>query len=58
LAFYLRSLSHEFIHIASQEKFGADFSFLHPEDYAFRELMEEAFARSLVSVKTSTSSSA
>ena len=49
LAYYLENIAHEFIHIDVSEKYFKDFnySFLNPEDYAFRYLMEEAFANTL-----------
>ena len=45
---YLLNISHEFIHIAVADKYVSNFnySFLAPEDFAFRHLMEEAFASS------------
>ena len=48
-AYYLVTLAHEFIHLEIMEKYGnpANFSFLPPEDYAFLNLMEEAFSNSL-----------
>jgi hypothetical protein len=46
LPYYLRILTHELIHIGMMEKYGdtCNYSFLPPEDYAFLNLMEEAFA--------------
>ena len=48
-AYYLVTIAHEFIHLGIMEKYGnpANFSFLPPEDYAFLNLMEEAFSSSL-----------
>ena len=48
-SYYLVTLAHEIIHLGVLEKYGnpANFSFLPPEDYAFLNLMEEAFAGTL-----------
>ena len=42
-------LAHEFIHVDLSDKYGDHliYSFLHPEDFAFMYLMEEAFARTM-----------
>ena len=49
LDYYLQLLAHEFVHIDIIDKYGnnLDFGFLNPEDYAFSQLMEEAFCNSL-----------
>jgi hypothetical protein len=49
LAYYLKNAAHEFIHIAMSEKYGptTHSNFLYPEDYAFQNLMEEAFANAV-----------
>lgn len=49
IEYYLGSLAHEFIHISVMKKYISDnnYIFLKPIDYAFRMLMEEAFANSL-----------
>ena len=46
---YLTILIHEFIHIDIAENYllSMDYSFLHPEDWAFQNLMEEVFGVSL-----------
>ena len=48
-AHYVRMLAHEFIHVAMADKYvgGPNYSFLRPEDFAFRQLMEESFAQSV-----------
>ncbi|MDR0444078.1 MAG: hypothetical protein LBH44_11810 [Treponema sp.] len=48
-AYYLVTLAHEFVHIGIIEKYGdpSNFSFLPPVDFAFINLMEEAFANAL-----------
>ena len=46
---HLTSLIHEFIHIDLSEKYlvNLNYSFLKPEDYAFQNLMEEAFGNTI-----------
>ena len=48
-AYYLRNLVHEFIHAAIADKYGdtLNYTFLPPADYAFFNLMEEAYANSI-----------
>ena len=48
-AYYLVTLAHELVHLGIMEKYGnpANFSFLPPEDYAFLNLIEEAFASAM-----------
>ena len=47
--YYLKALAHEFIHVAMNEKYGRTSysNFLSPEDYAFQNLMEEAFGTAI-----------
>ena len=47
--YYLSNLIHEFVHVAVAEKYGdtLNYTFLAPADYAFLNLMEEAFANSI-----------
>jgi len=51
MSYYLASLVHEFIHIETMEKYGnlLTYNFLTPEDYAFNNIMEEAFCMALES---------
>ena len=48
-AYYLSNLIHEFVHVTVAEKYGdtLNYTFLQPADYAFLNLMEEAFANSV-----------
>jgi len=48
-AYYLTVLAKEFIHMDIAEKYSQsmNYSFLHPQDYAFQILMEEAFANTM-----------
>ena len=45
----LMVLAHEFIHVEMHNNYNwsSNYSFLSPEDFAFRRLMEESFARSM-----------
>jgi hypothetical protein len=47
--YYLVTLAHEFVHIGVVEKYGdaLNYTFLPPADFAFLNLMEEAFANAL-----------
>jgi hypothetical protein len=47
--YYLNTLVHEFIHIGMMEKYGDTlaYTFLPPADFAFLNLMEEAFANAI-----------
>jgi len=49
LVFYLKNMVHEFIHVDIAEKYGdtLNYTFLPPKDYAFLNLMEEAFANAI-----------
>jgi hypothetical protein len=49
MTYYLRILSHEFIHIAISEKYVSNnnYFFLKPEYTAFQHIMEEAFANTI-----------
>ena len=50
LPYYLEMLIHEFIHTDMSSKYVSSifhYSFLKPEDFAFRNLMEEAFANAI-----------
>jgi hypothetical protein len=49
ISYYVENLAHEFVHIAMGDKYvnSTNYSFLKPEDFAFRYLMEEAFAKAM-----------